>query len=30
MKLAANGALQRHGVELIGARADVIDRAEIV
>jgi carbamoyl-phosphate synthase large subunit len=28
MKLAANGALQRHGVELIGARADVIDRAE--
>src|SRR6185437_14715347 len=28
MKLAASGALQRHGVELIGARADVIDRAE--
>jgi len=28
MKLAANGALERHGVELIGARADVIDRAE--
>jgi carbamoyl-phosphate synthase large subunit len=28
MKLAANGALQRHGVELIGAKADVIDRAE--
>jgi carbamoyl-phosphate synthase large subunit len=28
MKLAANGALQRHGVELIGANADVIDRAE--
>jgi carbamoyl-phosphate synthase large subunit len=28
MKLAENGALARHGVELIGARADVIDRAE--
>jgi carbamoyl-phosphate synthase large subunit len=28
MKLAANGALHRHGVELIGAKADVIDRAE--
>ena len=28
MKLAANGALDRHGVELIGAKADVIDRAE--
>jgi len=28
MKLYANGALARHGVELIGARADVIDRAE--
>jgi carbamoyl-phosphate synthase large subunit len=28
MKLAANGALERHGVELIGARAEVIDRAE--
>ncbi|PPQ29581.1 carbamoyl-phosphate synthase large subunit [Rhodopila globiformis] len=28
MKLFENGALQRHGVELIGARADVIDRAE--
>jgi carbamoyl-phosphate synthase large subunit len=28
MKLAANGALARHGVELIGAKADVIDRAE--
>jgi carbamoyl-phosphate synthase large subunit len=28
MKLAANGALERHGVELIGARADVIERAE--
>ncbi len=28
MKLFANGALARHGVELIGARADVIDRAE--
>src|SRR5476649_1396263 len=28
MQLAANGALDRHGVELIGARADVIDRAE--
>src|SRR6201747_596280 len=28
MQLHANGALQRHGVELIGARADVIDRAE--
>ena len=28
MKLAANGALDRHGVELIGAKADVIERAE--
>ena len=28
MKLAANGALERHGVELIGAKAEVIDRAE--
>ncbi len=28
MALAANGALERHGVELIGARAEVIDRAE--
>jgi carbamoyl-phosphate synthase large subunit len=28
MKLFENGALQRHGVELIGAKADVIDRAE--
>ena len=28
MKLATNGALERHGVELIGAKADVIDRAE--
>ena len=28
MKLHANGALDRHGVELIGARAEVIDRAE--
>jgi len=28
MKLHANGALARHGVELIGAKADVIDRAE--
>src|ERR1700760_3156251 len=28
MKLAAAGVLQRHGVELIGARAEVIDRAE--
>src|SRR5579863_4475552 len=28
MKLAASGALTRHNVELIGARADVIDRAE--
>jgi len=28
MRLHANGALARHGVELIGARADVIDRAE--
>ena len=28
MKLDASGALTRHGVELIGARADVIDRAE--
>ena len=28
MQLHANGALARHGVELIGARADVIDRAE--
>ena len=28
MALYANGALARHGVELIGAKADVIDRAE--
>ena len=28
MRLAANGALDRHGVELIGAKADVIERAE--
>jgi carbamoyl-phosphate synthase large subunit len=28
MQLAANGALARHGVELIGAKAEVIDRAE--
>ena len=28
MQLAANGALARHGVELIGANAEVIDRAE--
>src|SRR5271165_3528992 len=28
IKLFANGALQRHGVELIGAKADVIERAE--
>src|ERR1700712_1241371 len=28
MRLHANGALERHGVELIGAKADVIDRAE--
>src|SRR5487761_65920 len=28
MQLARNGALERHGVELIGAKADVIDRAE--
>ena len=28
MALAANGALARHGVELIGANAEVIDRAE--
>ncbi len=28
MRLYANGALARHGVELIGAKADVIDRAE--
>ncbi|MGI4943712.1 MAG: carbamoyl-phosphate synthase large subunit [Janthinobacterium lividum] len=28
MKLHANGALARHNVELIGAKADVIDRAE--
>ena len=28
MKLHAVGALDRHGVELIGAKADVIDRAE--
>src|ERR1700734_976703 len=28
LKLAANSALERHGVELIGAKADVIDRAE--
>ena len=28
MALVASGALERHGVELIGAKADVIDRAE--
>jgi carbamoylphosphate synthase large subunit len=28
MKLAASGALARHGVELIGAKSEVIDRAE--
>src|ERR1700684_2687186 len=28
MKLCDSGALARHGVELIGAKADVIDRAE--
>ncbi len=28
MRLHANGALARHGVELIGAKAEVIDRAE--
>jgi carbamoyl-phosphate synthase large subunit len=28
MKLAASGALARHGVEMIGADAEVIDRAE--
>src|ERR1700709_908778 len=28
MQLHASGALQRHGVELIGANAEVIDRAE--
>src|SRR5271156_4504909 len=28
MKLFENGALTRHGVELIGAKAEVIDRAE--
>jgi carbamoyl-phosphate synthase large subunit len=28
MQLHANGTLARHGVELIGARAEVIDRAE--
>ncbi len=28
MKLDENGALARHGVELIGAKAEVIDRAE--
>ncbi len=28
MRLAASGALERHGVELIGAKADVIERAE--
>jgi carbamoyl-phosphate synthase large subunit len=28
MALAKSGALARHGVELIGAKADVIDRAE--
>ena len=28
MALHASGALERHGVELIGAKADVIDRAE--
>jgi len=28
MQLAANGVLEKYGVELIGAKADVIDRAE--
>jgi len=28
MKLATNGVLEKYGVELIGARAEVIDRAE--
>ncbi|MBN8892611.1 MAG: carbamoyl phosphate synthase large subunit [Rhodospirillales bacterium 70-18] len=28
MTLAANGVLEKYGVELIGAKADVIDRAE--
>ncbi|MBV8399727.1 MAG: carbamoyl-phosphate synthase large subunit, partial [Acetobacteraceae bacterium] len=28
MALAGSGALERHGVQLIGARADVIERAE--
>src|SRR6204780_4197065 len=28
MKLFASGALERHGVELIGAKAEVIERAE--
>ena len=28
MQLHASGALARHGVELIGAKAEVIDRAE--
>jgi len=28
MKLEASGVLARHGVEMIGAKADVIDRAE--
>ena len=28
MQLAASGVLAKHGVELIGARAEVIDRAE--
>jgi carbamoyl-phosphate synthase large subunit len=28
MQLAANGTLEKYGVELIGARAEVIDRAE--
>jgi carbamoyl-phosphate synthase large subunit len=28
MKLFSSGALERHGVELIGAKAEVIDRAE--
>jgi carbamoyl-phosphate synthase large subunit len=28
MKLAASGTLEKYGVELIGAKADVIDRAE--
>jgi carbamoyl-phosphate synthase large subunit len=28
MKLAASGVLEKYGVELIGARAEVIDRAE--